>query len=570
MRTGAAMLDDAVRLSFLVLVGIGLALTVVWYVTFCWQQIRGTGQVVIDPLTVVDDAGKSDKEIGTALAQMLQARLESLTSELRDAQSGLTATATSSTAQASAVARVGDVRLWTQDVALHTGLLQPVEMKLSVGGVEVGGMLPWLQRRFSSRRTLHFTIYSHGDEAQVVGSVSALRLSGAGVRLVVKGTDGKPPSLNTVVDGLAHEIVRRWLAQDQSNRVELLRPAEFVELATVVVSAADSNRRSIRGRPAQNEFAALLPRVTALSDEVPDWPELGYFAAWIADKARDPATAVTYYRRVLLKLDGSKQKALVALINDRLSTLTPPTAERAVAEKRAEVAPVKPAIDFASQIKIVRDSGNEGSVVGQALATALEFQIAKALNENVRISARYIYYVARQAAGTTETDSGAQIKDAVRALSRRGAVEESVWPYVAGEFAAKPPAAVDKARRFRIADARLLGSLDDVKRALAQNGPVVAGIAVFQSAMGAATTKTGVFPLPKDKEQIIGGHAIVIVGYDDQDRRVKFVNSWGAGWGDHGFGYVPYDYLAKYMSDAWTFRLAPSTVARKGEHGDTT
>ena len=151
------MPNDAVRIGFLALLGLALALAVVWYVHYCYQEIRGTGQVVIDPLTVVDDSGKPNQDVGGALALMLQMRLESLTEELRDAQDALTMSAPSSRPEGAA-ARVGDVRLWTEDVALRTGLLQPVEMKLSVGGVEVGGVIPWLQRRLTNRRTLHFTL----------------------------------------------------------------------------------------------------------------------------------------------------------------------------------------------------------------------------------------------------------------------------------------------------------------------------------------------------------------------------------------------------------------------------
>jgi C1A family cysteine protease len=40
------------------------------------------------------------------------------------------------------------------------------------------------------------------------------------------------------------------------------------------------------------------------------------------------------------------------------------------------------------------------------------------------------------------------------------------------------------------------------------------------------------------KEQIIGGHAIVMVGFDDKHKRIKFVSFWGSSWGDHGFGYL--------------------------------
>jgi hypothetical protein len=79
------MLDNAIRVSFLILAGFTLGIAVIWYLGLLYQEIRGTGQIVIDPLTVIDNGGKTNDELGKALAQMLQARLQSLVRELRDA-----------------------------------------------------------------------------------------------------------------------------------------------------------------------------------------------------------------------------------------------------------------------------------------------------------------------------------------------------------------------------------------------------------------------------------------------------------------------------------------------------
>src|SRR5262249_52781198 len=163
----------------------------------------GTGDVVIDPITVIDDAGKKDDSMGAALAMMLQARLEALVGQLDSVQDGLAKSGTASAAETD-VTRVGDVRLWAQNVALHTGLLRPVDLKLSVGGVDVGVVLPWIQRRLSSRRTLHFTVYTNDAGAQVFGSVAALRLKGDALRLAVAANAGKSPSFDAIVDRLAH------------------------------------------------------------------------------------------------------------------------------------------------------------------------------------------------------------------------------------------------------------------------------------------------------------------------------------------------------------------------------
>ena len=75
--------------------------------------------------------------------------------------------------------------------------------------------------------------------------------------------------------------------------------------------------------------------------------------------------------------------------------------------------------------------------------------------------------------------------------------------------------------------------------------------------------KTGIVPLPTTQEKVLGGHAIVAVGYDDQTQRFKFRNSWGTGWGDQGYGYVPYAYLTdnNLASDFWTIRAIVETGA---------
>jgi hypothetical protein len=570
-------MDDIVRIVFLFLSGATLLLVAIWYVSFCFQEITGTGRVVIDPLTIVTDDGKGGDDLGKALAQMLQADLESRVSEFQNAQQDLSLTTSPNTKivyksspDAKPVELVGNVRGWTPDIPLkifllkplNTGLLQPVEMKLSVGGMDVGGILPWLQRKISSRRTLHFTLYSHGNETEVFGSIAALRISGAGLRLVVKGEDGKPPSLRHVVDHLAYEIFRRKLASDTTTKVNLLQPEEFVSLATVIVRAGEANRQSVGGRPAKDEFLSLLPEISRICDLVPRWPELEYFVGWIADKSSDPATATKYYQQVLDHSDQAKQPDLFYYLKTHISELQTTAAATASIEGISTEGRGW-SIDYSQFVRGIRDGGQEGSVVGQALATAMEMQIKRTLHQDVSISARFIYNSTRLAEGTASTDSGAQIKDAIDLLTKQGTVEESVWPYKPGDFAAKPPAAAERAARWQITDVRPLKGLNEIKRAMATDGPVVAGIEVYQEAMSSQAAKTGIFPLPQKGSQIVGGHAIVLVAYDDQRKLFKFANDWGTGWGDHGYGYLPEEYLQKHSSDCWVFK----SVIRSGKAG---
>ena len=63
-------------------------------------------------------------------------------------------------------------------------------------------------------------------------------------------------------------------------------------------------------------------------------------------------------------------------------------------------------------------------------------------------------------------------------------------------------------------------------------------------------------PLPNRSEQLLGGHAVVCVGYDDKSQRFICRNSWGTSWGDKGYFYMPYNYLtnSRLSSDMWVLK----------------
>ena len=215
----------------------------------------------------------------------------------------------------------------------------------------------------------------------------------------------------------------------------------------------------------------------------------------------------------------------------------------------------KATLDYTASMTPARDQGQEGGAVGFAVAAALEYQIFKKTNKQLLISPRYIYYVARKNEGTSKADSGARMADAIKALTADGAVAEEAWPYKSGEFADVPPKTVANAERYRPTATQKLKSIDDVKAALQKYGPVVAGIAVYTSFESDSAARTGHIPDPSPKDSVIGGGAICIVGYDDQKKVFKFKNSWGTGWGDHGYGYISYSYFEKLSDDNWLIVL---------------
>src|SRR5207237_3271872 len=119
------------------------------------------------------------------------------------------------------------------------------------------------------------------------------------------------------------------------------------------------------------------------------------------------------------------------------------------------------------------------------------------------------------------------------------------WPYVITRFAAKPTAACyADGRRHRISSYERLETLEEMRTCLAAGFPFVFGFTVYEAFESAQVARTGLVPMPRRAERMLGGHAVAAVGYDDAARKFIVRNSWGAGWGRDGYCLMPYGYLA--------------------------
>jgi C1A family cysteine protease len=96
-----------------------------------------------------------------------------------------------------------------------------------------------------------------------------------------------------------------------------------------------------------------------------------------------------------------------------------------------------------------------------------------------------------------------------------------------------------------------------MKGCLASGYPFVFGFTVYDSFESQQVANTGIVPMPASGESVVGGHAVMAVGYDDSQHRFIVRNSWGSGWGMQGYFTIPYAYLteANLSSDFWTIRL---------------
>ena len=221
-----------------------------------------------------------------------------------------------------------------------------------------------------------------------------------------------------------------------------------------------------------------------------------------------------------------------------------------------------PRVDMRAQFPDCYDQGLLGSCTAQAIAGALQFlELKEGENPPVMPSRLFIYYNERAVEGTVDSDSGAQIRDGIKVVAREGFCSEPMWPYDIMLFAARPPEACYTAayhervsRYFRL-DRQLVALL----ACLATGYPFVFGFSVYESFESDLVRETGVVELPEPDERLVGGHAVVAVGYDTHQERFIVRNSWGPSWGLGGYFTMPFEYLTNpYLAaDFWTIRQVP-------------
>jgi C1A family cysteine protease len=238
---------------------------------------------------------------------------------------------------------------------------------------------------------------------------------------------------------------------------------------------------------------------------------------------------------------------------------------------RLVLASLPQSVDLRDQCPAVYDQEYVGSCTACAIAGGIEFDMMKQGLKAFTPSRLFIYYNEREMEGSVGFDAGAYIRDGVKSVAKQGSCPESDWPYdgrianLDGSWppghkaAVKPPlkcyqeALKHKALKYFSVDRNMA----DLKSCLAAGFPFIYGFTVYQSFESEDVKKTGDVPMPQSGESVVGGHAVLAVGYDDQERVFVCRNSWGEGWGDAGYFYMPYAYLLddNLADDFWTIRL---------------
>ncbi len=217
-----------------------------------------------------------------------------------------------------------------------------------------------------------------------------------------------------------------------------------------------------------------------------------------------------------------------------------------------DVANLPQQVDLRPGCSPILDQGPLGSCTSHMAVEAMWFLEKRQGKMPVLGSPLFHYFVERF---IKSEDTGSTIRRAVQVLRQHGVCPESEWPYDPSKFAIKPPQQCydDAKKEEALVDRRVLQRIDQIQACLASGYPMLFGFTVYESFESDEVARTGIVPMPQKGEQVLGGHAVLAVGYDTSKNVVYVQNSWGPDWGDKGFFYMPFDYIVNpnLASDLW-------------------
>jgi C1A family cysteine protease len=225
----------------------------------------------------------------------------------------------------------------------------------------------------------------------------------------------------------------------------------------------------------------------------------------------------------------------------------------------------------------VYDQGRIGSCTANALAGAVQFDRIKNNAAPAFVPSRlFIYYNERsiEGVGKVGIDGGAQLRDGIKTLQKMGVCPDTDWSYDdtpaqfdGGPFppnskpAEKPSAtAYSDALKYKITTyQRLNQTLPQLQGCLAAGYPFAFGFSVFAGWYN-SDPRPSTIPIPSHGEDMVGGHAVLCVGYDNSTGLFKIRNSWGPDVGDNGYYYMHYSYVTEptMASDFWVINAVAS------------
>ena len=237
--------------------------------------------------------------------------------------------------------------------------------------------------------------------------------------------------------------------------------------------------------------------------------------------------------------------------------------------KRAKTS-LPDSVDLKEWCSPIEDQGELGSCTAQAGVGLVEYFERRAFGRHIDGSRLFLYKATRNMLHSTG-DTGAFLRTTMGAMTLFGVPPEEFWPYDLANFDKEPPAfCYAFAQNYQTISYYRLDPPGTSKEALLKQSktnlagglPSMFGFTVYSSISQATTT--GKIPYPTSGENILGGHAVVAVGYDDTMKikntnpgetettgAMLIRNSWGTDWGSGGYGWLPYEYILRGIAVDW-------------------
>lgn len=212
-------------------------------------------------------------------------------------------------------------------------------------------------------------------------------------------------------------------------------------------------------------------------------------------------------------------------------------------------------VDLSSFFPTPGHQGTQGSCVGWAVGYALK-TYQEALEFNIsqpqawdHFSPAFVFNSIKQG---NDCSAGSRISDALEFVANTGAVRMDDFPYEEAQCFPPSEDMSSLAREYTIKSYRRLqrdGMLFAIREALSNEKPVVIAMRVFPSFED--WDGGGNYRHDPDNEFQVDYHAVTVVGYDDERRALKIINSWGTEWGDDGFFWMDYRAARQLIAEAY-------------------
>jgi C1A family cysteine protease len=260
-------------------------------------------------------------------------------------------------------------------------------------------------------------------------------------------------------------------------------------------------------------------------------------------------------------------------VNAKLQSLGQKDSVKAMLRKVRAAQPAQalpPTMDLRAWCSPIENQLNLGSCTANAGVGLMEYFERRAFGKHLDGSRLFLYKVTRNLLHWTG-DTGAFLRTVMKAMTLFGVPPEEYYPYAVPDYDKEPPAfcyafaqgyQAITYYRFDPPGTPRDVLLSQIKSYLAAGLPSMFGFTVYSSYTQA--NSTGKFPFPTAGEQIVGGHAVDAVGYDDSMKikntspggvettgALLIRNSWGTGWGNAGYGWLPYEYVLRGLAVDW-------------------